>query len=43
MKNLPAASFKDTEQGKDQGGWWLRDVIRLYVKEAGSHLPPSLP
>ena len=32
MKNLPAASFKDTEQGKDQGGWWLRDVIRLYVK-----------
>ncbi len=34
MKNLPAASFKDTEQGKDQGGWWLRDVIRLYVKES---------
>ena len=33
MKNLPAASFKDTEQGKDQGGWWLRDVIRLHVKE----------
>ena len=33
MKNLPAASFKDKEEGKDQGGWWLRDVIRLYVKE----------
>jgi hypothetical protein len=39
MKNLPAASFKDTEQGKDQGGWWLRDVIRLYVKE--SQLSPQ--
>ena len=34
MKNLPAASFKDKEQGKEQGGWWLRDVIRLYVKES---------
>jgi len=33
MQKLPAASFKDKEQGKDQGGWWLRDVIRLYVKE----------
>ena len=39
MKNLPAASFKDTEQGQDQGGWWLRDVIRLYVKE--SRLSPA--
>jgi hypothetical protein len=39
MKNLPAASFKDKEQGKEQGGWWLRDVIRLYVKE--SHLSPQ--
>ena len=34
MKNLPAASFKDKEQGKEQGGWWLRDVIRLYMKES---------
>jgi len=34
MQKLPAASFKDKEQGKDQGGWWLRDVIRVYVKEA---------
>jgi len=33
MKSLPAASFTDKEQGKPQGGWWLRDVIRLYVKE----------
>ena len=33
MQALPAASFKDKEQGKDQGGWWLRDVIRLYIKE----------
>ena len=33
MQKLPAASFKDKEEGKDQGGWWLRDIIRLYVKE----------
>src|SRR5512136_339590 len=33
MQKLPAASFTDKEQGKEQGGWWLRDVIRLYVKE----------
>jgi len=39
MKKLPAASFKDKEQGKEQGGWWLRDVIRLYVKE--SQLSPQ--
>jgi hypothetical protein len=39
MKNLPAASFKDKEQGKEQSGWWLRDVIRLYVKE--SQLSPQ--
>ena len=42
MKTLPAASFVDKEQGKQQGGWWLRDVIRLYVKEnklsPGSHI-----
>jgi len=34
MQKLPAASFKDKEEGKDQGGWWLRDVIRLYMKES---------
>lgn len=33
MKNLPAASFKDKEENKEQDGWWLRDVIRLYVQE----------
>ena len=33
MQKLPAASFTDKEQGKPQGGWWLRDVIRFYVKE----------
>jgi len=33
IKKLPAASFKDKEQGKEQGGWWLRDVIRLYAQE----------
>ncbi len=39
MKKLPAASFTDKEQGKPQGGWWLRDIIRLYVKE--SQLSPT--
>ncbi len=39
MSKLPAASFKDTEQGKEQSGWWLRDVIRLYVQE--SRLSPQ--
>ena len=38
-KNLPAASFKDKEQGKEQSGYWLRDVIRLYVQE--SRLSPQ--
>ena len=33
MQGLPAASFTDKEQGKQQDGRWLRDVIRLYVKE----------
>ena len=32
-QKLPAASFVDKEQGKTQSGYWLRDVIRLYVKE----------
>jgi len=39
MQKLPAASFTDKEQGKPQGGWWLRDVIRLYVKE--NNLSPN--
>lgn len=33
MQKLTAASFVDKEQGKTQSGYWLRDVIRLYVKE----------
>ena len=33
LKTLPAASFVDKEQGKTQSGYWLRDVIRVYVKE----------
>ena len=39
MKAPPAASFKDKEEGKDQDGWWLRDVIRRYVQE--SRLAPQ--
>jgi hypothetical protein len=38
-QKLPAASFVDKEQGKTQSGYWLRDVIRLHVKE--SALSPS--
>lgn len=38
-QKLTAASFVDKEQGKTQSGYWLRDVIRLYVKE--STLSPS--
>jgi hypothetical protein len=34
LQKLPAASFVDKEQGKTQGGWWLRDVVRNYVKES---------
>lgn len=34
LKSLPAGSFVDKEQGKTQSGYWLRDVIRVYVKEA---------
>ena len=33
LSELPAASFKDTEEGKTQEGWWLRDVALLYVDE----------
>jgi hypothetical protein len=33
MGKLPAGSFVDKEQNKTQSGYWLRDVIRLYVKE----------
>jgi hypothetical protein len=32
-QKLPAGSFVDKEQSKTQSGQWLRDVIRLYVKE----------
>jgi hypothetical protein len=39
MKKLAPASFTDKEQGKPQGGWWLRDILRLYVKE--SQLAPQ--
>lgn len=34
LTSLPAGSFVDKEQGKTQSGYWLRDVIRVYVKEA---------
>ena len=33
LKALPAGSFVDKEQGKTQSGYWLRDVIRVYVKK----------
>ena len=33
LSDLPAASFKDAEESKRQEGWWLRDVLRLYVDE----------
>ena len=33
LNELPAASFKDIEEGKTQEGWWLRDVALLYVDE----------
>ena len=39
MQPLPVASFTDKEQGKQQSGRWLRDVVRLYVKE--SNLSPG--
>ncbi len=39
LEKLPAASFKDVEEGKLQEGWWLRDVVRLYVAE--SKLTPA--
>ncbi len=32
-QKLPAASLVDKEQGKTQNGYWLKDVVRLYVKE----------
>jgi len=34
LNDLPAASFTDTEEGKLQEGWWLHDVVRLYVDES---------
>jgi len=33
LNQLEGASFVDTEEGKTQEGWMLRDVLRLYVKE----------
>jgi hypothetical protein len=33
LNDLPAASFTDAEEGKLQEGWWLHDVVRLYVQE----------
>ena len=33
LSELPGASFKDAEEGKRPEGWWLRDVVRLYVDE----------
>ncbi len=34
LAKLPAASFVDKEQGKTQNGYWLRDVVKVYVKES---------
>jgi len=31
LERLEKVSFVDTEEGKEQDGWLLRDVIRLYV------------
>ena len=33
LGKLPGASFTDAEEGKLQEGWWLKDVIWLYVDE----------
>jgi hypothetical protein len=32
LSQLPGASFVDTEEGKTQEGWLLKDVLLLYVK-----------
>jgi hypothetical protein len=34
LQKLPAGSFVDKEQSKQQTGFWLRDVVGLYVKES---------
>jgi hypothetical protein len=39
LEKLPPSSFNDLEEGKPQEGWWLRDVVRLYVPE--SKLTPA--
>ncbi len=39
IQKLAVGSFVDKEQNKTQSGYWLRDVIRLYVKE--NTLSPS--
>ncbi len=33
LGQLPTASFVDTEEGKTQDGWLLRDVLLLYLGE----------
>jgi hypothetical protein len=34
LDQLEDASFVDTEEGKTQEGWLLRDVLLLYIKES---------
>ncbi|MCB0006955.1 MAG: hypothetical protein KDE04_10890 [Anaerolineales bacterium] len=34
IDHLPAASFKDAEEGKTQEGWRLADVLNFYLAEA---------
>ena len=34
LNQLADASFVDTEEGKTQEGWMLRDVLLLYIKES---------
>jgi hypothetical protein len=41
LEQLEGASFKDTEEGKTQEGWLLRDVLLLYVKT--DDLEPETP
>jgi hypothetical protein len=33
LNQLESASFVDSEEGKTQDGWMLRDVLMLYIKE----------
>jgi hypothetical protein len=34
LEQMETASFVDTEEGKTQDGWMLRDVLLLYIKES---------